>query len=625
MDLFEKVFEKYWQLKNSTKRLSKENVVLENHIKAFDLFVLAQMPKEFQFQINPSHGFVGFCGQHLYLPEKIQYLSDFELNRCLYLNLILMSCAVHNLNLRLHKDMSEVAARLITLQNIKKINSYLDKQFDNYSFFQKKIFIAIQDHFLKNNRLRLNINSFEQEMFDVWSQIYLLRENDQKNNEDIFFSLNFKKNQSVPDFLLMTVPCLNHEMTSTSEKSDIQFTKNKNGDNQIKTEKEKKHSSPPKLVDYEKEELNPVVHSFEKMETVEEYQGGRRIESGEDELTNHEDALNELDLNKMTRGGESVQSIFRSNIFSIFSDFKTEEQKLTQKGHYYPEWSSTRDVYLKNHCILFETVAVAEDSSSFFRQTVYDKNYEQISYWQKKIYNFFNIPVWKRRLKDGSEIDYDSFVQDYTALISHKNVSQRWYSQKKNQDQDVAVFILFDQSLSTDSWIKNERIIDITLSSIAQVGILFENIIQYVHVAGTWSSTRHNCQFQYYKLAHEPWNCFFNRVQYIEPQGYTRLGPAIRHASQILSQEKHDKKLLLILTDGKPTDVDGYEGLHGINDIKHACLDAEASGVLVHALTLDQDSRLYFPKMFRYYRTLKNSQNFSEELYRVLMQVFKRS
>jgi nitric oxide reductase NorD protein len=58
------------------------------------------------------------------------------------------------------------------------------------------------------------------------------------------------------------------------------------------------------------------------------------------------------------------------------------------------------------------------------------------------------------------------------------------------------------------------------------------------------------------------------------------------------------KRLLLLVTDGKPTDLDRYEGHHGIADVRQAVREAEAVQVETVALAVDHQARLYLPRMF---------------------------
>ena len=54
------------------------------------------------------------------------------------------------------------------------------------------------------------------------------------------------------------------------------------------------------------------------------------------------------------------------------------------------------------------------------------------------------------------------------------------------------------------------------------------------------------------------------RVAAIKPGFYTRMGAAVRYGTQRLAQRPERQRLLLILSDGKPNDLDHYEGRHGL-------------------------------------------------------------
>ena len=83
------------------------------------------------------------------------------------------------------------------------------------------------------------------------------------------------------------------------------------------------------------------------------------------------------------------------------------------------------------------------------------------------------------------------------------------------------------------------------------------------------------------------------RIAALDADGYTRIGAAIRHATAALSGEPTERRLLLILSDGKPNDVDEYEGPYGIEDARQAVAEARAQGVDVFCLTVDREAPRY--------------------------------
>ncbi|MFA9412695.1 MAG: hypothetical protein ACERK0_15625, partial [Deltaproteobacteria bacterium] len=67
-------------------------------------------------------------------------------------------------------------------------------------------------------------------------------------------------------------------------------------------------------IESQKERDNPLVHSFEKIHTATEYESGRKQLDGSDQLAEQEEALDELELTKLTRTTETAQSIYRADL-----------------------------------------------------------------------------------------------------------------------------------------------------------------------------------------------------------------------------------------------------------------------------------------------------------------------
>ena len=127
-----------------------------------------------------------------------------------------------------------------------------------------------------------------------------------------------------------------------------------------------------------------------------------------------------------------------------------------------------------------------------------------------------------------------------------------------------------------------------------------------VAVASFHSNTRRDCRYVGIKGFNEPWEMAHQRLKPMVPEGYTRMGPALRHATHVLVQQPAHRRLLVLLSDGKPTDHDHYEGRHGIEDVRQAVREADAAGVHVFALAVDVRARQHLPRLFGHanYRVL---------------------
>jgi nitric oxide reductase NorD protein len=84
----------------------------------------------------------------------------------------------------------------------------------------------------------------------------------------------------------------------------------------------------------------------------------------------------------------------------------------------------------------------------------------------------------------------------------------------------------------------------------------------------------------------------------MKPGYYTRMGAGLRHAARELAAQPQRRRLLLVLTDGKPNDVDHYEGRFGIEDTRKAVQEARRLGLAVFAVTVDAQARDYIPTLF---------------------------
>ncbi len=82
------------------------------------------------------------------------------------------------------------------------------------------------------------------------------------------------------------------------------------------------------------------------------------------------------------------------------------------------------------------------------------------------------------------------------------------------------------------------------------------------------------------------------RITGLRPTLYTRMGAALRHASDLLAEQQQRQRLLLLITDGKPNDCDGYEGRYGCEDTRHAVLAARQRGLHPFCITIDQEAWL---------------------------------
>jgi nitric oxide reductase NorD protein len=76
------------------------------------------------------------------------------------------------------------------------------------------------------------------------------------------------------------------------------------------------------------------------------------------------------------------------------------------------------------------------------------------------------------------------------------------------------------------------------------------------------------------------------------------MGTAICHATLQLADRPERKRLLMLLTDGKPNDLDVYEGRYGLENTRQAVREAHAAGLIPFCVTIDEKAHDYLPMLF---------------------------
>jgi nitric oxide reductase NorD protein len=160
--------------------------------------------------------------------------------------------------------------------------------------------------------------------------------------------------------------------------------------------------------------------------------------------------------------------------------------------------------------------------------------------------------------------------------------------------------LLADFSMSTDSWVNNQaRVIDIVQDSLLLFGGALSATGDRFALYGFSSLNRQHIRFYQLKSFAERYDAMVRgRIMAAQPGYYTRMGAAIRYATQLLEAEPSQQKLLLILTDGKPNDLDVYEGRYGLEDTRMALQEARKKGMKPFCITIDDKAEDYLPRLF---------------------------
>lgn len=346
---------------------------------------------------------------------------------------------------------------------------------------------------------------------------------------------------------------------------------------------------------------NPAVHSFEKVHTAEEYRGGQKNADGSDELANHAEALRELDLREVVRSNERTASLLRCDVMIEGAAGDLADDGEPTEGIPYDEWNEKGRAYRPGWCRVRAGIVPARVHPSHAAERVAELRAASRRVTDAVRAELLRLELgrrWRSRQLDGPEIDEDAVVERIASLASGHRGSDRLYRARPRSAPELSVLLLVDASLSTDGWVANRRVLDVELESAVALGDALDGLDIELGIATFHSHTRRDCRFDVVKGMSEPWAAAQARIASIEPAGYTRIGPALRHATAVLERTASRRRLLLLLTDAKPNDYDRYEGSYGIADVRQAVREAERAGIHVHGLSVDPRARTHLPRMF---------------------------
>lgn len=265
------------------------------------------------------------------------------------------------------------------------------------------------------------------------------------------------------------------------------------------------------------------------------------------------------------------------------------------EGLRYPEWDWRRRSYRPDYCRV--TVDAADVEGEAWKPS------PDLLRRVRRVRKQFEALRPRREIlraqADGDDLDMEAVVRARTDLAAGETPSDRIYTTMQQQTRDLAVALLVDASLSTESWIGERRVIDVARDS----ALLFCHALDAggdANAAYAFTSRGRN------DVRIAPLKTFddalcasvVRRIGALKSGYYTRIGAAVRHVAAELSKQPARHRLLLVLTDGKPNDVDHYEGRFGVEDTRRAILEARRGGARVFGITIDGRSQTFFPTLF---------------------------
>ena len=303
-------------------------------------------------------------------------------------------------------------------------------------------------------------------------------------------------------------------------------------------------------------------------------------------------AAKDLDKLSLTRDGQTSVSRVK---FDLDLPSAAEDDLPLGPGLPLPEWDYRSALLLPDHCRLQPMIA---------RDTAAAPLPAELAGVAKKLRGQFAALApqrrWLKAQPDGPELDVDACVRNVADRASGHTPDIGNYLAQARCERDLACLLLADLSMSTDAWISDShRIVDVIRDSLLLFAEALSATGDRFGIYGFSSLRRQNIRFHLLKDFSARYDGLARgRILAIKPGYYTRMGAALRQAGRILAEQPAGRRLLLIITDGKPNDLDLYDSRYGIEDTRMAVFEARRLGLTPFCVTIDREAGAYLPYLF---------------------------
>jgi hypothetical protein len=291
--------------------------------------------------------------------------------------------------------------------------------------------------------------------------------------------------------------------------------------------------------------------------------------------------------------GEEIYSKTREQ-----SEDEGEELKLIP--HFYDEYDYLNESYKLDWVSVYESLHPSGDSTKIDR--LLEKN-SSLAKQLKKIFDLLK-PQNKKRVRfqeDGSELDLDIAIKSVIDIKNAIEPETRINISYEHDNRSVSVLLLLDLSQSLNDRVENTNstILELSQEAVSLLAWAIEQLGDNFAIAGFNSNTRDKVMYYHIKGYNESFDDSVKaRLSAIKAEFSTRMGAAIRHGSHYLSRQKSDKKIMLILTDGEPADIDISDEQVLIVDTHKAVAEASQKGIYPYCISLDKKADEYISDIF---------------------------
>lgn len=266
----------------------------------------------------------------------------------------------------------------------------------------------------------------------------------------------------------------------------------------------------------------------------------------------------------------------------------------------YPEWDYASHSYRPDWVSLYETLhpsgSAADIDAILGKHSALAKRLKRVLDMLKP-----QQYVRVRYQEEGSELDLDVAIRALIDLKSGAQPDARINMSHRHDGRDIAVMLLLDLSQSLNETVPGceQTILELSQEAVSLLAWAIDKLGDPFAIGGFHSNTRHDVRYMHIKGYSEPWDDKVkSRLAAMQACYSTRMGAAMRHAAHYLKHQPAEKKLMLILTDGEPSDIDNHDERLLIEDTRQAVRELDREGIFSYCINLDPQADAYVADIF---------------------------
>ncbi|MBN2866959.1 MAG: VWA domain-containing protein [Thiotrichales bacterium] len=310
------------------------------------------------------------------------------------------------------------------------------------------------------------------------------------------------------------------------------------------------------------------------------------------------------------------------------NEYENEERIIENEGElpprHYDEWDYVSESYRPDWTTVYERLHPSGDGSKIDRLM---EKHGDLAKRLKKMIEMLK-PQNKKRIRfqeEGEELDLDVALRSMIDFKSGQAPDPRINYSHTTDSRSIAVMLLVDtsQSLNERNQETGQTLLELSEEALAITAWTVEQLGDKFAIAGFCSDTRHEVRYQHIKGYSEGYTDEVKaRIAGMEASYSTRMGAAMRHAAHYLEAQQAEKKLLLVLTDGEPADVDAKDPKMLIQDTHKAVEELQGKGIYSYCITVDPKADEYVADIFgNQYTVIDHVEKLPELLPQVFMKL----